>query len=132
MLLGRCSTKSPRMHELAVCQQLVRQVEAVAVERKATRVVSIIVMIGPLAGVEAALLRNAYPIASAGSLAADAKLIVEATGVRVRCLECEAESEVPSNRLVCKRCGNWRTQVLSGDELLLKSVELEKESTQHV
>jgi hydrogenase nickel incorporation protein HypA/HybF len=29
------------------------------------------------------------------------------------------------NRLICSDCGDWHTQILSGDELLLESVELE-------
>lgn len=120
------------MHELAVCQALIQQVEAVARQRNARRVISIVVTIGPLAGVEPGLLSSAYPLASAGTVAAGAKLVVESSVVRVRCLECGAESEVQSNRLLCLHCGNWRTQVLSGEELLLTSVELEREIAHHV
>jgi hydrogenase nickel incorporation protein HypA/HybF len=29
------------------------------------------------------------------------------------------------NRLTCAACGDWHTRVISGDELLLESVELE-------
>jgi hydrogenase nickel incorporation protein HypA/HybF len=47
-------------------------------------------------------------------------------------MECGAESEVESNRLVCSVCGQWRTKVLTGEELLLMSVELEKEIPDHV
>jgi hydrogenase nickel incorporation protein HypA/HybF len=45
--------------------------------------------------------------------------------IRVRCLECDAESEAQPNRLLCGACGGYRTQVISGDELLLASVELD-------
>jgi len=113
------------MHELAVCQALVDQVEKIAREREAVRVVSILVRIGPLSGVEAKLLEHAYPLASAGSLAADAELVLETLPVRVRCLACRVESEVVPNRLVCASCGNWETRVVSGEELILASVELE-------
>jgi len=118
--------RSSRMHELAISRALIRQVEGIAGERHAERVIRIVVRIGPLSGVEPALLRNAWSLACAGTCAADAELVVEASSVRVRCLECGAESEVPSNRLLCGSCGRWRTQVLTGDELLLIRVELEK------
>ena len=115
------------MHELSICQALMQQVARVAREHHAQRVVSVTVRIGPLSGVEPSLLAGAYPLASAGTLAADSKLILERCALRVRCLECGAESEASSNRLLCARCGDWRVAVISGEELLLARVELEKE-----
>jgi hydrogenase nickel incorporation protein HypA/HybF len=114
------------MHELAITRALIGQVEAIACERRAERVIGIVVRIGPLSGVEPALLLNAWSLACAGTCAANAELMVEDSPVRVRCLQCGAESEVPSNRLLCSSCGQWRTQVLTGDELLLIRVEMEK------
>ncbi|MGA7539333.1 MAG: hydrogenase maturation nickel metallochaperone HypA [Steroidobacteraceae bacterium] len=115
------------MHELSICQALMEQVERVAAEQRARRVVSVTLKIGPLAGVEPALLESAFPLASAGTVAADSKLIIERAEVRVQCLECGAESQAQSTRLLCGACGNWRVRVLSGEELLLASVELERD-----
>lgn len=115
------------MHELALCSALIEEVARVARDHHAARVRSIVVRIGPLAGVEPALLARAYSIASAGTAAAGAELVLDDAPVRVRCLQCEAESEVASNDLSCPACGCWRTQLLSGEELLLTRVELERE-----
>lgn len=112
------------MHELAICQGLMREVERVAHAAGADRVVSVTVRIGPLSGVEPQLLESAFPLASAGTSAAGARLIIERAALRVRCQRCGGESEVPSTRLVCTHCGHWRVQVLSGEELLLARVEL--------
>jgi hydrogenase nickel incorporation protein HypA/HybF len=123
------------MHELAICQALIDQVQAIASERSAQCVLSIEITIGPLSGVEPALLEGAFPLASAGTAAAGAELIVERSRVRVLCLACGVESEVHSNDLACRSCGHWRTQVTSGTELLLTRVELqvsEKEVAAHV
>ena len=116
------------MHELSICQALMEQVTRVAREQHAQRVVSVTVRIGPLSGVEPSLLASAYPLASAGTLAADSRLILERCALRVRCLECGAESEASSTRLLCACCGAWRVTVVSGEELLLARVELEKDS----
>lgn len=113
------------MHELALCQALLEQVLGTARERSARRVTAIVLRIGPLAGVEPELLRRAYSVASAGSLAAQARLAVEEVPVRVRCMECSAEGAASMADLSCRSCGHWRTQLLSGDEMLLASVELE-------
>ena len=111
------------MHELSVCLSLLQQVEAIAREHEATSVDRIVLKVGPLSGVEADLLRNAYPLAVAGSVAEQAELVIEASGVIVHCTGCEAESSVPSNRLVCPECGDYRTRLVSGDEMILQRVE---------
>jgi len=114
------------MHELAICQSLMEQVESIAHERDAKRVTSITIGMGPLSGVEFQLLKNAYPIASAGTVAEDAELVIEHLPIRVRCNQCGSESDALPNKLTCKQCGDWRTTLISGDEMMLMSLELEK------
>lgn len=114
------------MHELSVCQALVRQLQDLARKEQAVRITKVVIQIGPLAGVEAQLLRHAYPIASAGSVADAAELVIENLPLRVRCETCGAESEATPNQLICGVCGDYHTQLLSGDELLLAQVELER------
>ena len=117
------------MHELAICQSLMDQVEQIASERDAQSIISIVVGMGPLSGVEEQLLKNAYPVASAGTIAENAELIVENLPIKVRCNQCGSESEATPNKLTCRQCGDWRTTLISGDELMLMSVELEKTKT---
>ena len=119
------------MHELAICQSLIDQVENIASERSADNVSLIVVGMGPLSGVEAQLLKNAYPIASAGTVAADAELVIEQLPVKVKCHQCGCESDAQPNKLGCKECGNWQTTLISGDELLLMSVELDIINSKH-
>ena len=114
------------MHELAICQSLIDQVEGIAMERKAQSVTTIVIGIGPLSGVETQLLKNAYPIASAGTIAEYAELVVEHLPIKVKCTQCGSESDALPNKLICKHCGDWRTTLISGDEMMLMSVELEK------
>lgn len=113
------------MHELSVAQALVEQVEDLARRHGATRVHLIRVRVGPLAGVVAEMLATAFPLAAAGTLAEPARLDLVESAIRVRCLSCHAESEAQPNRLVCGACGDWRTEVVSGDELILETVELD-------
>lgn len=113
------------MHELSVCQGLLHQLERVAGEHGARAVTRVVLRIGPLAGVEPRLLEDAFPIAMAGTIAAAAVLEVERLPIRVRCSACGGESEARTDRLVCGLCGHWQTQLTSGDELLLASVELD-------
>ena len=113
------------MHELAVCQALIEQVERVARDHEARRVISVVVAIGPLSGIEPKLLEHAYPMAAAGTVAADAQLIVELVPLMVRCRTCHAETEASPNHLVCGACHDWQVQVVSGEEMMLQRVEIE-------
>jgi hydrogenase nickel incorporation protein HypA/HybF len=65
------------------------------------------------------------PLAAAGSRMEHAELEFAHAPIQVRCQTCGAETEAAMNRLICGACGDWHTQVISGDELLLESVELE-------
>ena len=117
------------MHELSVAQALVEQVEAVIHQNHAQSATLIRVRIGPLAGVVPKLLATAFPLAAAGSRMQHAQLEFSHAPIQVRCQTCGAETEAAMNRLICGACGDWHTQIISGDELLLESVELETSPT---
>ena len=116
------------MHELSVCQALIERGERVARENDASRVVSIVISVGPLSGVEPQLLEHAYPLAAAGTIAEHATLTVETVPVRVRCRKCAAETVAEPNRIVCGACGDWQVDVTEGEEMLLRRVEIETEA----
>ncbi len=115
------------MHEFAVCQDMLQQIESIAADEQATAVETVTVRIGPLSGIEAHLLSQAFPLAAAGTVAENAELVVEALPIKVKCQSCGAETEAKANRLICGQCGDYHTQLLSGDEMLLASLELLKE-----
>ncbi len=112
------------MHEMSLCYGLLSQVEAIAQQRHAKQVTKIIVHIGALAGVEPRLLASAFEMVKIGTIAETAELVLDTHPIRVLCQQCHTESEVSVNRLLCLQCGSWQTRVISGDELLLASVEL--------
>jgi len=114
------------MHELSVCLALMQQVERIAREHEARSVDRIVLQIGPLSGVEARLLERAWPLASTGTVAEHAQLVIDTAPVRVRCTQCDAVSDVSPNRLLCSSCGDFRTRLISGDEMLLANLEMSK------
>jgi hydrogenase nickel incorporation protein HypA/HybF len=114
------------MHELSVCLSLMQQIESIARERGAEKVITITLNIGPLSGVEPELLRHAYPLAAAGTVAEDAELVMQTPDIVVRCSQCDSETTVTPNKLLCGSCGDFRTRVISGDELTLMRVELDR------
>jgi hydrogenase nickel incorporation protein HypA/HybF len=116
------------MHELSICQGLMRQVQQVAADNNARSVEKILLRVGGLSGVEPSLLQHAFEIARAGTIAAEAELEIEGGPIVVKCRECGASSAAKANRLLCEYCGEWRVNVVEGEELLLLSVEIERNS----
>jgi hydrogenase nickel incorporation protein HypA/HybF len=112
------------VHELSICQALLAQITAIARERGAEAIERIVLEVGPLSGVDAALLARAFECARAGSSAAEAILSIETPQVTVSCLLCGAQTQTPPNRLLCAACGGYRTRIVAGGELNLRRVEL--------
>ena len=119
-----CST----MHEFAVCQSLLEQIDIVAKRHAALSVEHVRITIGPLSGVVPELLAKAFELKKLGTIAAGAGLALDIEPLVVRCFECESDSHVPLTNLCCDRCGNWQIKVISGDALTLRDVELTRGS----
>jgi hydrogenase nickel incorporation protein HypA/HybF len=111
------------MHELAICRSMLQQVLAIAASNDMPAVGRITLRIGPLAGVEPGLLRAAFPIVAAGTPCEGATIEIESMAVRVLCRHCGSTSIVRPNCLLCASCGDWQVALLSGDEMLLASIE---------
>jgi hydrogenase nickel incorporation protein HypA/HybF len=111
------------MHELSICQELVGRVARLAAQH-ASVVTRVYIGVGPLAGVEAEMLRHAYPLACVGTTVEGSDLAIEEIPLRVRCDACGEETSATLPRLVCATCGSARTSLASGDELMLMRVEM--------
>lgn len=111
------------MHEFSICRSILREVERAARQHNARAITKIHLQLGPLATITADQLQQTLPLVSAGSIAADAALVTELLPFRVRCDACQAETETNPGLPVCGNCGAADVVPLSGDELLLTSVE---------
>jgi len=112
------------MHELSICQALIREAESAARDRGATGVRCVHVRIGPLSGVEPKLLAPAWEAATPATSLAGAALRVECSPLVVRCRECNALSRARPGDLGCTHCGAFSTVLAGGDECLLVGLDL--------
>jgi hydrogenase nickel incorporation protein HypA/HybF len=112
------------MHELSICRALIGELDALAARHRARGILSVRLRVGPLSGVEPSLLRSAFPFVSAGTCAEGAALVIDQTPLRVACDACGAQGDARPGLLRCEACGDWRTRLVSGDELVLESVQL--------
>ncbi len=113
------------MHELSIAQSIIQQIEDVARNEKAARVVTISLAIGALSGVERESLEFVFPMAAEGTMAEGAALVIENVPARLKCHACQAKSDARMPLLTCGKCGSSDVDVSGGRDLVIKSIELE-------
>jgi hydrogenase nickel incorporation protein HypA/HybF len=108
------------MHELAITQSIVDQVA----ERMAgRRVTEVALEIGPLSGVVADSVRFCFDLVTVGTPLEGALLRIGEPAGRAHCSECDTHFGVRDLLLLCP-CGSADVRIVSGDELLIKSVKV--------
>jgi hydrogenase nickel incorporation protein HypA/HybF len=112
------------VHELGIARSIV----AIAAEAaRGRRVHCVTLEIGKLSGVMAEAVAFCFPLAAEGTSVAGARLeIVEIPG-RGRCGACGVEFETATLFGPCA-CGSHRVTRLQGEELNVKTLELEEET----
>jgi len=112
------------MHELAVCEGLRKVLEEQAQARNFTRVIQVWLEIGELAGLEVDAIRFSFNVAMKGSLAEDAALKIVEVPARAWCPTCMQEVAIKQRFDGCPHCGGLSLQVVSGEEMRIKEVEV--------
>lgn len=113
------------MHEFSIAKSLLELVEEEARKHGAKRVVRVELLIGILSGVEPHLLEIAFEALKEGTIAKDAHLILYIEGIKMYCEDCKREFEKEEINFLCPYCGSFNTTIRGGQDLILKSVELE-------
>ncbi len=115
------------MHEFSVVQSLIALIEKYARENGAKRITKVVVIVGVLSGVEPHLLEFAFETFKEGTIAEKAEFIIEVERLKVWCEDCLVESEKEELNVACPVCGSLKTRIKGGEDLLLKSLEMECE-----
>lgn len=112
------------MHELAMAQALVEQVERIRAKENAVAVISVTVNIGALSGVDRDAFEFAFPLATEGTSLAGSRLDIVETPVEVACGDCEERSRPSLDNFLCAKCRSRRVRITAGRDFLIQSVEL--------
>ncbi len=112
------------MHEFSIVQSLLSLIESYAKKENAKSVEKVVVLIGPLSGVEPHLLKMAFDTLKEGTVASNAEILMEEVPLKVYCHHCRKEFYKKELNILCPVC-NQPSSLVSGDELYLKSMEME-------
>ena len=109
------------MHELTICSAIARTAERHAEGRPVSQVK---VRIGHLRQVVPDALRFSWEVVSSSTDLEDAELVIEQVPAVVECLECGARTTLEQPILACGACDGFDVTLLSGEELLVVSIDL--------
>ena len=112
------------MHELGICDALLKMVDKIAKDEQLEAISRITVEVGTLSGVVPKYLDDCWEAVTDGTAYAGTEFVVEVLRGKARCLDCGTEFEADINdRLVCPRCGGEKLTPISGRDLTLKEIE---------
>ncbi len=111
------------MHELSICSSIAD----IATRHAAGRPVVVInLRIGQLRQIVPDTLVYCWELVSADTPLAGSRIRVESVPARIRCRACTAVTDVGAVPVfACGGCGGFDAEVLSGEEFLITSLELE-------
>ena len=113
------------MHELSLCENIVQIIEEQAKIQGYSRVKTVWLEVGGLAGVETEALRFGFDVVTKNSVAEGALLeILTAPGL-AWCMHCAETVAIEHRYDECPSCGGYQLQVSGGDELRIKELEVE-------
>lgn len=110
------------MHELSIVCSIVELASEAAQGRSVRRVT---IEIGKLSGVEPEAVAFCFPEVARGTPLENAKLDIRHVDAEARCDVCGTEFSTPDMLLACP-CGSLHFQRLRGEELNIKSIEVEE------
>jgi len=113
------------MHEYSIVQSLLDLCEQNATANNAAKVFKVVVGIGEMSSVEPTLLKTAFDTFKLDTIASEALMEVQRIPLKGECLDCGCEFVPTISNFLCQKCGSSNTKLISGDELLLLSLEIE-------
>lgn len=115
------------MHELSITQEVVRTVEdARRGAGLGLRVTAVRIKIGRLTAVVPDCLKFYYEILTKDTPLEGALVDIEIVPMKARCSACGAEFSLDEPVFLCPECGSGDTEILSGRELVVESIEVDE------
>ena len=110
------------MHELGICDALLKMVRSIAEEEDLEEISRITVEVGSLSGVVPAYMSDCWEAVTDGTELQNVEFVVEELEGTARCMDCGEEFPADVNRLRCPHCGGERLTPLTGRDLTLKEI----------
>jgi len=111
------------MHELGICDAMLKMVRGIAQESELKEVYSITIEVGSLSGVVPKFLEDCWTAVTDGTEFEQTRMIVEVDEGEASCLDCGKTFVADLNRPVCPFCGSSKLLPISGKDLTIKEIQ---------
>ena len=111
------------MHELGICDAILKTVDGIAKEEQLVCVHKVTLEVGMLSGVVPRFLTDCWQAVIDGTPYQDTALEIETINGLARCLDCGHEFSADLDRLYCPRCMGRRLTPLTGTDLTIREIE---------
>jgi hydrogenase nickel incorporation protein HypA/HybF len=113
------------LHEITVALSLLEGVEAAALEQGFERVEAVHVRVGALSGIVRDALLFSWDVATADTVCAGSRLVIEEIPLAVFCERCAQErAPHPGSGLLCPDCNTASPRIVRGREMQLVALEV--------
>ena len=111
------------MHELGLCDALLRMVREISVKEELTQVNKITLEIGELSGVLPNYMLDCWAAVIDGTEYRDTELVIETIPGMARCLDCEEEFRADLRSMRCPHCKSDKLMPISGNDMIVREIE---------
>ena len=113
------------MHEQSIVEALLALALENAEKAKASKILSIYLIVGELSGVVDKAVEFYFSFLSRGTIAAEASLFFMNSPAQLRCRNCDTVFSPERLKLNCPNCNERQVEIISGRELYIDSMEVE-------
>jgi hydrogenase nickel incorporation protein HypA/HybF len=123
------------MHEFSFAYNIFKVAETTAIKYNAKKITEVYLEIGELTLIVPELLKQSFKMATKGSIAEDAELIIEFIPGKIQCRECGKISNVSLNDeayltglqlFQCQHCKSKDTEIIEGKKANVKNIKIQE------
>ncbi|MFC2061348.1 hydrogenase maturation nickel metallochaperone HypA [Elusimicrobiota bacterium] len=116
------------MHELAIVQNMISEVEKSLCGMTVSSVIRVSIKVGEFSGVVPDSMQFAFEFAKEGTILENAALNIDQVAFKLRCRNCNKIFKMKDEFIYkCPHCDSTDAEVVSGKELFIESIEIEEE-----
>jgi len=123
------------MHEFSFAYNIFKIAEATAIKHNAKKITEVHLEIGELTLIVPDLLKRSFEMATTGSIAEGAELVIELLPGTIKCRECGKNSSVTLSEeahltgltlFQCRHCQSKNTEIIDGKKANIKNVKIQE------
>ncbi|MHA1105095.1 MAG: hydrogenase maturation nickel metallochaperone HypA [Promethearchaeota archaeon] len=123
------------MHEFSFAYQIFKVAEATALKYNSNKITEVYLEIGELTLIVPELLKQSFKMATSGSIAEGAELIIEVIPGHIKCRECGKTSTVSLSEesnltglqlFQCKHCESKNTEIIDGKKANVRNIKIQE------